>query len=81
MDKRFVIITFQDPNDHEINEQYIAISNKSGDELQAKVDEIVKSFYNDDFGDWTYDDVYDELVKQKLIELPNFDTEWIQICA
>lgn len=84
-EKKVAIIRFYDTSENcrgdSVN--YAVYTTHSEVELQRAVNKIKKKFYDEDFVDWTFDDIMDELEEQGYIEeLPeDMDVVWIDLCA
>jgi len=79
MGKALIIARFMDARDNEVLWDTAFFSELSEYELQKKTEEIVKKFENSGFDDYTFEDIIDELKKQKLVEEPDFGVDWCEI--
>lgn len=51
-------------SDHRILYGILTVEDVSVDEVQKKINEIKKRFYDEEFYDWTIDDVFEEFPKE-----------------
>ena len=81
MDSRKIlkIIHFQDPNDGTMQQDAVGFSKYSNSDLQKMAEKIVEDFEKEDFDDWSYDDVLDEMIKRGYLEIPDFEVDWAEI--
>lgn len=76
---KVILLKLQDPNDRNIYEYYLLKTSLSPAELETAIGEIVRKFYEDDFEDWSYDDIIDELERKGLVT--GIDHEFIVVYA
>ena len=79
--KTLKVVTFRDSVDGDVKWGAVFFSELSEEELQEKVDEIIKWFESTDNYDWNYEDLVDELFRRKLAEKVNCGVEWCGIIA
>ena len=79
MKKNLIIAKFKDATDKDIYWDACFFTKLSERELQKKVKEVVEKFENEEFYDYSFIDIVEDLRKQNLVDEVNFDVDWYEI--